>query len=67
MADRLSFQAHGREVLTLEAKAVAELADRIDERFAQACELILQCTRRKARALRRSSYTLAKPATVTSA
>lgn len=49
MADRLSFQAHGREVLTLEAKAVAELADRIDERFAQACEFILECTRRKGR------------------
>jgi arabinose-5-phosphate isomerase len=49
MADRLTFQAHGREVLTLEAKAVAELVDRIDERFAQACELILECTRRKGR------------------
>ncbi len=49
MADRLSFQAHGREVLALEAKAVAELAERLDERFAQACELILKCTRRKGR------------------
>ena len=49
MADRLSFQAYAREVLTLEATAVAALVERIDERFARACELILECTRRKGR------------------
>lgn len=32
-----------REVLRIEAEAVARLADRIDERFADACRLILAC------------------------
>ncbi len=32
-----------REVLRIEAEAVARLADRIDQRFADACRLILAC------------------------
>ncbi len=38
-----SFREHGRDVVALEAKAVAALADRIDEGFVRACELILEC------------------------
>ncbi|MDH3670181.1 MAG: KpsF/GutQ family sugar-phosphate isomerase [Gammaproteobacteria bacterium] len=37
------FCEHGREVVALEAKAVAALANRIDEGFVRACELILAC------------------------
>jgi arabinose-5-phosphate isomerase len=36
----------GREVIGIEAKAVASLAARIDERFAQAVDLIFRCTGR---------------------
>ena len=36
----------GREVLRIEAQAVAELAERIDASFAAACELMLACTGR---------------------
>ncbi len=49
MSDTLSFQEHGREVLALEATAVAALARRIDERFVRACELLLECSKRKGR------------------
>lgn len=35
--------ARAREVLRIEADAVAALAERIDERFAEACRLILAC------------------------
>ncbi len=38
-----SFCEHGRDVVALEAKAVAALANRIDEGFVRACELILEC------------------------
>jgi arabinose-5-phosphate isomerase len=38
-----SFCEYGRDVVALEAKAVAALANRIDEGFARACELILEC------------------------
>ncbi|MFQ5544906.1 MAG: KpsF/GutQ family sugar-phosphate isomerase [Acidiferrobacterales bacterium] len=38
-----SFCEHGRDVVALEAKAVAALANRIDEGFLRACELILAC------------------------
>ncbi len=38
-----SFCEHGRDVVALEAKAVAALANRIDEGFVCACELILAC------------------------
>ncbi len=38
-----SFREHGRDVVALEAKAVAALANRIDEGFVRACELILEC------------------------
>ncbi|MFQ5760985.1 MAG: KpsF/GutQ family sugar-phosphate isomerase [Acidiferrobacterales bacterium] len=38
-----SFCEHGRDVVALEAKAVAALAKRIDEGFVRACELILAC------------------------
>jgi arabinose-5-phosphate isomerase len=36
----------GRSVIRVESKAVAKLAERIDARFANACELILSCTGR---------------------
>lgn len=49
MSNTLSFQEHGRAVLELEASAVAALAGRIDERFTRACELMLECTRRRGR------------------
>src|SRR2546428_1336433 len=35
--------ATGREVLRLEAEAVGALAERLDESFARACELLLEC------------------------
>ncbi len=38
-----SFREHGRDVVALEAKAVAALANRIDQGFVRACELILEC------------------------
>lgn len=38
-----SFCEHGRDVVAVEAKAVAALANRIDEGFVRACELILEC------------------------
>ncbi|MEE9596591.1 MAG: KpsF/GutQ family sugar-phosphate isomerase [Acidiferrobacterales bacterium] len=38
-----SFREHGRDVVALEARAVAALANRIDEGFVRACELILEC------------------------
>ncbi len=49
MSNTLSFQLHGRAVLELESSAVAALVDRVDERFARACELMLECTRRRGR------------------
>jgi arabinose-5-phosphate isomerase len=38
--------AQAREVLRIEAEAVAALADRVGEPFARACQLILACTGR---------------------
>ncbi|MFQ5934819.1 MAG: KpsF/GutQ family sugar-phosphate isomerase [Acidiferrobacterales bacterium] len=49
MTQHLPFQEHGRTVLTLEADAVAALVNRVGEQFVKACELILQCTKRKGR------------------
>ncbi|MCH9770682.1 MAG: KpsF/GutQ family sugar-phosphate isomerase [Gammaproteobacteria bacterium] len=38
-----SVQELGKAVITTEAKAIASLADRIDEKFTKACELLLNC------------------------
>jgi len=35
--------ARGRQVLSIEAEAVAALEHRLDESFARACELLLAC------------------------
>ncbi len=41
--DHERLRAAGARVVTVEAAAVAALGERIDERFAQACELLLDC------------------------
>ncbi len=41
MSDSATFQRLGRDVISLEADALRALAERVDEQFAQACELIL--------------------------
>ncbi len=38
-----AFLPDGREVIQLEAEALARLADRLDESFARACELLRDC------------------------
>ncbi len=43
MSDTASFESLGRAVVELEAEALATLAHRIDQGFARACEIILQC------------------------
>jgi arabinose-5-phosphate isomerase len=43
MTTHTSFEDLGREVLKLEADAVAALAERVDAQFARACELALAC------------------------
>ena len=43
---KLPFQKTAEQVFSIEAKAITELADLIDESFNQACELILQCSGR---------------------
>jgi len=42
MTDSSTLQAHAREVIELEAQAVAALAGRINDDFARACRLILE-------------------------
>lgn len=49
MSDRSqhnTLKASARRVLQIEASALAQLADRIDDHFAQACELLLACNGR---------------------
>jgi len=46
MTDSSTLQAHAREVIELEAQAVAALAGRINEDFAHACRLILDAAGR---------------------
>jgi len=46
MTDHTSLQQFGRDVIRLEAEALSSLAERIDDRFAAACELIRVCTGR---------------------
>jgi arabinose-5-phosphate isomerase len=46
MTDSATLQAHARAVLELEAQSVAALAQRLNEDFARACRLILDCTGR---------------------
>lgn len=41
--DRKALIRHGRDVIATELAAVQVLLDRVDERFAEACELILAC------------------------
>jgi len=43
---RQKFRDLGRKVIEIEAKAVADLVNRIDDQFAKACELLLACTGR---------------------
>ena len=43
---RDSLLASGRSVIQVESQAVARLAARIDDRFADACQMILSCTGR---------------------
>ncbi len=43
MTDAVAFEVLGRSVLELEAEALATLARRLDQQFARACEIILQC------------------------
>ncbi len=40
---KIPFCELGREVLRLEAEAVSRLIERVDERFSEACRLILSC------------------------
>lgn len=42
-SDKIDFQALGREVITTELAEIAALQTRIDENFASACELLLNC------------------------
>ena len=46
MTDSSILKAHGRAVIELEAASVAALTDRINDDFARACRLILDCTGR---------------------
>ncbi len=39
----MNFQELGSAVIAIEAKAVADLASRIDDHFVRACELLLKC------------------------
>lgn len=43
MTNRPPFEQLGRDVIRLEAETLAALAERVDARFAHACELILDC------------------------
>ena len=41
--NKIDFTLEGREVLSLESRALGQLADRLDARFSRACELLLAC------------------------
>ena len=41
--NKIDFTREGREVLSLESRALGQLADRLDARFSHACELLLAC------------------------
>ena len=41
--NKIDFTREGREVLSLECRALGQLADRLDARFSRACELLLAC------------------------
>lgn len=41
MTERPAFEKFGRAVIQLEAEALAKVAERVDDQFARACELIL--------------------------
>ena len=41
--NKIDFTREGREVLSLESRALWQLADRLDARFSRACELLLAC------------------------
>lgn len=41
--NKIDFTREGREVLSLESRALGQLADRLDTRFSRACELLLAC------------------------
>ena len=43
MPNQINFQSVALETLKIEEHALQVLASQIDERFAQACEIILQC------------------------
>jgi len=46
MTARSPFEQFGRDVIRIEAEALAALAKRVDAQFARACEIILACTGR---------------------
>ena len=46
MTARSPFEQFGRDVIQIEADALAALAQRVDAQFARACEIILACTGR---------------------
>ncbi|MBI3575413.1 MAG: KpsF/GutQ family sugar-phosphate isomerase [Gammaproteobacteria bacterium] len=46
MTARSPFEQFGRDVIQIEADALAALAQRVDAQFARACELVLACTGR---------------------
>ena len=41
--NKIDFTLEGREVLSLESRALGQLADRLDATFSRACELLLAC------------------------
>jgi len=41
--NKIDFTREGREVLSLESRALGQLADRLDAGFSRACELLLAC------------------------
>ena len=41
--NKIDFTREGREVLSLESRALRQLADRLDAGFSRACELLLAC------------------------
>ena len=41
--NKIDFTREGREVLSLESRALGQLADRLDAKFSRACELLLAC------------------------
>ena len=45
--NKIDFTREGREVLSLESRALGLLADRLDAGFSRACELLLACDGRR--------------------